>query len=265
MWPHFVNLLSQTWSDLVLALGTTTLAIVLFSVCVPVVIWFATVISRWWLGRRSLPPMTFGSAFRESALSAVFTGSITMAVWLVIFGCFAIRTVYRDHQGLVNTVKKDVDIISKLQNQPKPVCPTGKPCVCPPGKPCEAVQEQPNCRIANYHYRIGDDTRRWVTVAMIYCNHDLVAKQEAPLNIGLQFDKNVNENIGIGLPGVLDKNQVLSMQQGTNGKRYSASLTIGYVPAYSILAITVAGDANAEGFPTAIGGGIEQAKAEAGH
>lgn len=124
MWPHFVNLLSRSWTDLLRALGTTTLAVVLFSILVPGVLWFSSVLRKWRATRRRTPPTKLREAFSESVRSALMTVGITVGVWIVVFGCVVVRRTYNDHMFAVAE-------IAQLQQTPKPPCPICPTCLTP--------------------------------------------------------------------------------------------------------------------------------------
>ena len=91
--------------------------------------------------------------------------AVTVIAWLLFFGWSIVKTTFDDHQALVSansqlalTVKNDAE---------------------------------PKLWISNYHYRMTDEKRRWVTVVLIHGNRDLTAKPEAPLFIRVDFDKTV--------------------------------------------------------------------------
>lgn len=119
MWRHFVNLLSRSWTGVLQALGTTTLAVVLFSILIPGVIWFASVLKMWRAGRHKEPPMRFQEAFGESVRSAYITAAITIIVWVIVFSCLVGRKIYSDHVWAVARIEQ-------FQNIPKPTC-----AICP--------------------------------------------------------------------------------------------------------------------------------------
>jgi hypothetical protein len=120
MLPHFINLLSRTWADVLAAFGTTTLA----AVVVPAIIWLSTIVRKWRSGRSAMPPVTFADAFSHSAKSAITTAGITIVVWMLIFSYFGVRAIYRDHESLVAKA-----------SAPKPPCPA-----CPAAKPALAAK-----------------------------------------------------------------------------------------------------------------------------
>jgi hypothetical protein len=126
MLPHFVNLLSRAWADVLQALGTTTLSIVLFSVFVPAILWLVSVAGKWKSGRQREPPLTLGEAFGESLRSALVTGVVTLIVWAVVICSFVTRRVYSEHFVAMKT-------ISDLRGAPPPQCPSCPACSKPVG------------------------------------------------------------------------------------------------------------------------------------
>ncbi len=97
MMRHFFNLLSHAWANLLASLGTTTLAIVLFTLAFPVVTFVVTV---FYLCKRH-PPETLRAYIRGSFTPTAIGFMVGLFFLSVLFGWNIIRTGYNDHQTLV--------------------------------------------------------------------------------------------------------------------------------------------------------------------
>jgi hypothetical protein len=228
MWTHFVNLFFRTWTDLLSALGTTTLAVVLFSVLVPAVIWLGTVIAKWRSGKDSVPPMTLGNAFRHSAPSAFGTAGITLIVWALVFGCFGVRAVYNDHQVLVAKA-----------NAPKLPCPECPSCsTCPPSKVITRTAEEPHkCWMTN-HFEFPGPRKEQVltaTTVIIHCNY----KVEAPFVVKLAFAE--DNFIGADTAMLPDEGVVTGGGGYKQGKLSIAKVQSPSLPAQELVTILALG------------------------
>jgi hypothetical protein len=96
MWPHFVSLLSQIWTNLLNSLGTTTLAIISFMVAAPVVTFLVTTLYLY-----PSHPHQGLLARLQGTLVPTLIGFVTPIVILVVlFAWRAVKTVYNDHQDL---------------------------------------------------------------------------------------------------------------------------------------------------------------------
>jgi hypothetical protein len=101
MWPHFVNLLSYSWNGVLVALSTSTLAVVLFSLAAPVATFLVTITV---VSRRN-PGRTFTRHLKESALPTAVGFLVPLLLLGIVFGWQVVRAVYGDHQSLVNKIK----------------------------------------------------------------------------------------------------------------------------------------------------------------
>jgi hypothetical protein len=100
VWHHFVNLLSRSWSALVSAMGTTTLAIVAGSAGFVFILLINLVFKLRKDGWNWGVMMShFSQNLRESLLPTMMS---TFILWTALYGSFLIGTVYNDHQGLIN-------------------------------------------------------------------------------------------------------------------------------------------------------------------
>src|ERR1700693_511769 len=98
---HFFNLLLPAWANLLASLGTTTLAIVLFTLAFPVVTFAVTV---FYLYKRH-PPETL-NAYITGSFTPTATGFMVGLFFLsILFGWNIVKTVYNDHEGLVETTQ----------------------------------------------------------------------------------------------------------------------------------------------------------------
>jgi hypothetical protein len=117
MWPHFVNLSVEAWHSVLIALSTSTLAIILFSLASPVVTFFITlgVVSK------LNPERNIVEHLKQSVTPTLIGFAVPLVLLACVFGWKIVETVYNDHQLLVARA-----------NAPKPSCPTCTICpTCP--------------------------------------------------------------------------------------------------------------------------------------
>jgi hypothetical protein len=117
MFNSLVNLFSRSWTNLVTALGTTNLSIVVFSVAVPLIVFVVAVGAAWRSTGYSMSELgkILGEAFWPTAIATI----VTAVVWIAMFGWSTVRTVYVDHQTLVqraiNAEKKYEDYVAQAK------------------------------------------------------------------------------------------------------------------------------------------------------
>jgi hypothetical protein len=104
MWPHFVRLLWRSWSSLVSALGTTTLAVVV-GLAGFLFILALNLASR--LKKDGWRWEVMSSHFSRNLKESLFPTAIgTLILWSVLFGWFVIKSVYADHMYFVAKVQE---------------------------------------------------------------------------------------------------------------------------------------------------------------
>lgn len=108
MWPHFVNLLSQSGQTFLAALGTTGLGW-----WVQGIIWFfateaATYFGVWvFRGKAQMK-----SRLAENFLIGIFAWmAVTVCVYGPLFGWHIVKAVYDDHNALIVKIKKSENIL----------------------------------------------------------------------------------------------------------------------------------------------------------
>ena len=97
MWSHFVNLLADSWRAVLSALGTTTLAIVLFSLAAPVVTFVVTLI----VVSQINPEKSFGEHLKQSVIPTLIGFAVPLVLSTCVFGWKVVEIVYNDHEALV--------------------------------------------------------------------------------------------------------------------------------------------------------------------
>jgi len=102
MWPHFVNLLAHSWARVLSALGTTTLAIVLFSFAVPVVTFIVTMFA---VGK-SHPGGGVTGHLKQTVRPTLIGLLVPLLFIAFVFAWCVVTTVYNDHQSSVATKQK---------------------------------------------------------------------------------------------------------------------------------------------------------------
>jgi hypothetical protein len=121
-WNHLQNLWLRSWFKVTHALGTTTLAVVLWSVAVPALIWTVKLTLKWRQLRRRQDVSPLKTAFRDSALSAIVTVGVTLAVWGIIISVSIVHTVFEDHQALVAKNQELTKENARLRSVSASVC-----------------------------------------------------------------------------------------------------------------------------------------------
>jgi hypothetical protein len=156
MWPHFVNLLSASWLRLLSALGTTTLAIVLFSLAVPIATFIVTMCT---VGRSAGGVMEH---IRKSAIPTLIGLLVPCAFISVVFLCCIVKSVYDDHE-----------VLAAKATTPPPRCPTCPTCPACPAYPAKIY----NTGIPS-HYQDAPEGR----ALFITTNHTV----EAPFRVNVK-------------------------------------------------------------------------------
>jgi hypothetical protein len=117
---HLVNFVQTTWEMLRSALGTSSLSILVFTVCVPFFI-FVVSVGRNWYGQRPLKLETLLTAFRNWIKPTRLAIGVTTLAWVVLFSWAVIKTAYNDHQNLSgrlrNVVNEKNDLKVSLANR----------------------------------------------------------------------------------------------------------------------------------------------------
>lgn len=178
------NLCLSTWANLVAALGTTTLSILLFSFAIPLAIFGAMVVAGWREQRqagKSVKQIIKGSILSWQTL---IPSIIYLVAWMGLLGSSLGNTVYKDHEALLTRVRNLAAENKSLKNEnellrgapPKMVTRT-----LPAPKPEE------KCFMEN----IGRPAPQTVPDAkssietFIYCTYE----RKAPLALGIMYDK----------------------------------------------------------------------------
>jgi hypothetical protein len=102
MWEHHLgSLFRHSWANLLAALSSSTLSIVVFTVIAPVLIFILAVFYQWI--RLPKDRRNVVAVLRAEASPAVILAVVTtVVVWAVLFGWSMANTVYTDHQYLVS-------------------------------------------------------------------------------------------------------------------------------------------------------------------
>ncbi len=130
MWHHFINLLAEAWKSVTVALSTSALSIILYSLAAPVVTFGVTLA----LVSRQDRNKTFVEHLKQSAIPTLVGFAVPLVLLACVFGWKIITTVYEDHQALVAQA-----------NAPKPTCPVCAGCPsCPLApKPIPKLSSEP--------------------------------------------------------------------------------------------------------------------------
>ncbi len=103
MWLHHLwNVLGRSWDDMVKATGTTSLGFVVWTLALSAVGWAAGVAAKWYELKKTKTAHPFNQAVRESLRAGGFLTIGVAGLVFISFWIFLVRTVYDDHQSLVN-------------------------------------------------------------------------------------------------------------------------------------------------------------------
>jgi hypothetical protein len=111
MGKFYIDLFAQTWAAVLSALGTTNLAVIIFTILVPTIIWTCVIGYKW---RYNMSPLKL--VLKNSMPTAAITVGITIIVWAVIVGGFIIITNYNKHEGIaqkISGLEKEISAKSK--------------------------------------------------------------------------------------------------------------------------------------------------------
>jgi hypothetical protein len=120
MWiSHLVNLLLRSWKATTDGYGTTTLGFILWVVLFTVLLWFAGLLGTWITLRRRNPATSFKEVFRDSLMTGLFSVGCILAIAVVSYSVFLLRTIYQDHQALVAAnaacAKTNIEVKQQLE------------------------------------------------------------------------------------------------------------------------------------------------------
>jgi hypothetical protein len=116
MGNHFWRLLGTAWELLRSSLSTSNLSIIIFSICVPLILFVAAVIAKWSKGSRSWDSflVTLKGYLKPAVVLSV---SITAFAWLCLFSWAVYKTVYNDHQNLIGRLQAVVQEKDELKSR----------------------------------------------------------------------------------------------------------------------------------------------------
>jgi hypothetical protein len=120
MWlDHLRNLIGRSWSATTAGYGTTTLGFILWTLLLSAVGWWVNVAASWYKLRKAKAPNALRQALRDSLLAGKFLTVGIGAILLTSYAYFFVRTVYQDHQLLVNRIavldKANADLTRELE------------------------------------------------------------------------------------------------------------------------------------------------------
>jgi len=116
MFVHFLNLAARSWFALMSATSTNTLGFLVWSLLVAVLGWFIAAIIEWNNfrkqegGWRAVAP-----ALKTSLKSGGVGVSIIVALAVVMWAIFIVRTIYDDHMQLVADRASNLRYVAELE------------------------------------------------------------------------------------------------------------------------------------------------------
>ncbi len=106
MWTHHLwSLLCRSWGNLLAAMGTTTLGLVILTVVLFALVWGLSVYLGWRKYRQAGGTHALKSAVDDQILSLQAWGIGFLGLLAVCYAVFIVRTIYIDHQNLVSRIE----------------------------------------------------------------------------------------------------------------------------------------------------------------
>lgn len=191
----------------------STLGVVVFSFAVPVLVFLVIFVCNVLQARRSgrtMKQVLKGTFTRKRSLigALIFTFA-----WICLFGWSVAATIYKDHQGLVDTKRYEIAELKKL-------IPSFNPQCWMESIPLPAPKEPTNARSASE--------------AVIVCNTEL----KAQMTLDISYDQQYS---GVYFPVVVPNTEGVWGLVVTRDKLLSVTLTQGVVAPYKAFVIAVNG------------------------
>ena len=112
---HGWHLAARAWAAAVMAVGTTTLGLILLSVALSLLIWFFGALYTRLTQRGGDARKSLGKLLALSASNAFITLAALAAIVLLTWCVFVVRTIYSDHMSLVAQHAADMKVRDELQ------------------------------------------------------------------------------------------------------------------------------------------------------
>ena len=247
------HLLSYSWANLVAALGTTTLSILLFSFAIPLAIFAATVVIDW--RKQRLAGVLGIDIVKASFLSrqTIISSAIYLVAWLGLLTWATFSTAHNDHVALLSRIRnlvnenkslrsensKSTEEVRQLKAQePKTVTRT-----------LPAPSVIPQCWLSNYFGMPNSTIKGAVTASatIIHCNH----KTDAPYLVQVEFDRDFIPGAAIPLGSAVTTGGGAQK----NGLVYSVRIESPALLSEQTFVVTVYGPTDQ--YPRALRGGIK--------
>jgi hypothetical protein len=205
MWPHFVNFLERSWNAMTAAMSTSTFGFIVLTLGFTCITWLATV-GGLWLESRKETGNTIGAALRKAKFPILLEAVGVVLLVGILYVCFAIRTIYEDHQLawlLIQGLRVELDQKQEehcwMQN-----------ISIPPTPPFASANE-----------------------TVVYCNHET----KTPFVIVLDYDKELAAGAGFQFGG----RRVKSGVEAVIDRKYEAKFESPTLAPYEMFLATVEG------------------------
>ena len=124
MFRVFLHLLGRTWTHLLVMLGTTTTAVIVFSLVGPLLIFIPRMVEAHRLKNTGLSASIKAVAASLLDWSTLIAPAVTLVIWLGLFSWSLVATVYNDHKSLQDALsssreeaKKQKEDAAAAQNE----------------------------------------------------------------------------------------------------------------------------------------------------
>ena len=111
----FWHLCGRAWTNLLAALSTSTLSVVVLSILLPTVTFSSTLLYRWRQSKRSGQQMNLKASLIPTSIAA----GVALLFWIVLFGWSMTKTVYDEHKLFVTTNNALIQEVDRLGKQNK--------------------------------------------------------------------------------------------------------------------------------------------------
>lgn len=185
MWNrHLFNLLGSAWQNLLSALSTSTLTVVVFSVAIPATV-FITV-SAYRLYRVIREGGDVLSALKPTIVPTAIAAGVTVVGWTGLFGWSVAETIYKDHGAFVQRTADLENANTKLLKE-NSALRSIPPKIGTRTAPSPSVEQEKKCWASNEFGMANSKVPGSVTAteAILRCNY----KIDAPFQVAVKFDR----------------------------------------------------------------------------
>lgn len=231
MWEHHLgSLLGRAWDNLLLALSSSTLSVIVFSLAVPTCTFFATLIAK--ISRARKAGSSVSEILKGTITPTAITAGITGLCWICLFGWSVAATIYKDHQDLVSAIprartQQSMLDQSKIDELNQEIDRLEK----------RTPEEKLQCWSQNITLpapRNQPDSVKSASEVVVFCNKE----RRAPLTVVVTYDKSPMLAGPIAFP----EGRILKTTEYFQGSKLFFALDSPSMKPYQFFIVTVYGD-----------------------